>query len=90
MNDDNIEIIDDVSNNSISPQENSTIDNIEKKVSEVKYDPITPEKEEIEIVDDIEPTKNKSGLALVIVLFILLILFIVFLPYITEFINKNF
>ena len=72
-------IIDDIDNASSSPS-NEEVINVEKKVSEVKYDPIEPEKETIEIVDDVEPSKNKSGLLLVIVLFVLLGLFIVFLP----------
>ncbi len=84
MNDDNmIEIIDDI-DSTPSQQPNGVVMDVEKKVSDVKYDPIEPEKEKIEIVDDIEPSKNKSGLALVIVLFVLLILFIIFLPKITE------
>lgn len=84
MNDDDmIEIIDDI-DSAPSQQPNGVVMDVEKKVSDVKYDPIEPEKEKIEIVDDIEPSKNKSGLALVIVLFVLLILFIIFLPKITE------
>ena len=84
-----IEIIDDIYNASSSPS-NEEVINVEKKVSEVKYDPIEPEKETIEIVDDVEPSKNKSGLLLVIVLFVLLGLFIVFLPKITELIGSLF
>lgn len=84
-----IEIIDDIDNASSSPS-NEEVINVEKKVSEVKYDPIEPEKETIEIVDDVEPSKNKSGLLLVIVLFVLLGLFIVFLPKITELIGSLF
>lgn len=90
MNDDNmIEIIDDI-DSAPSQQPNGVVMDVEKKVSDVKYDPIEPEKEKIEIVDDIEPSKNKSGLALVIVLFVLLILFIIFLPKITEIFNSLF
>ena len=90
MNDDNmIEIIDDI-DSTPSQQPNGVVMDVEKKVSDVKYDPIEPEKEKIEIVDDIEPSKNKSGLALVIVLFELLILFIIFLPKITEIFNSLF
>ena len=84
-----IEIIDDIDNASSSPS-NEEVINVEKKVSDVKYDPIEPEKETIEIVDDVEPSKNKSGLLLVIVLFVLLGLFIVFLPKITELIGSLF
>lgn len=84
-----IEIIDDIDSTSSSPS-NEEVINVEKKVSEVKYDPIEPEKETIEIVDDVEPSKNKSGLLLVIVLFVLLGLFIVFLPKITELIGSLF
>lgn len=90
MNDDDmIEIIDDI-DSAPSQQSNGVVMDVEKKVSDVKYDPIEPEKEKIEIVDDIEPSKNKSGLALVIVLFVLLILFIIFLPKITEIFNSLF
>lgn len=89
MNDDMIEIIDDI-DSAPSQQPNGAVMDVEKKVSDVKYDPIEPEKEKIEIVDDIEPSKNKSGLALVIVLFVLLILFIIFLPKITEIFNSLF
>lgn len=90
MNDDDmIEIIDDI-DSTPSQQPNGVVMDVEKKVSDVKYDPIEPEKEKIEIVDDIEPSKNKSGLALVIVLFVLLILFIIFLPKITEIFNSLF
>ncbi len=90
MNDDDmIEIIDDI-DSAPSQQPNGVVMDVEKKVSDVKYDPIEPEKEKIEIVDDIEPSKNKSGLALVIVLFVLLILFIIFLPKITEIFNSLF
>lgn len=90
MNDDDmIEIIDDI-DSAPSQQPNGVVMDVEKKVSDVKYDPIEPEKEKIEIVDDIEPSKNKSGLVLVIVLFVLLILFIIFLPKITEIFNSLF
>lgn len=90
MNDDDmIEIIDDI-DSTPSQQPNGVVMDVEKTVSDVKYDPIEPEKEKIEIVDDIEPSKNKSGLALVIVLFVLLILFIIFLPKITEIFNSLF
>ena len=90
MNDDDmIEIIDDI-DSAPSQQPNGVVMDVEKKVSDVKYDPIEPEKEKIEIVDDIEPSKNKSGLALVIVLFVLLILFIIFLPKMTEIFNSLF
>lgn len=90
MNDDDmIEIIDDI-DSAPSQQPNGVVMDVFKKVSDVKYDPIEPEKEKIEIVDDIEPSKNKSGLALVIVLFVLLILFIIFLPKITEIFNSLF
>lgn len=90
MNDDDmIEIIDDI-DSAPSQQPNGVVMDVEKKVSDVKYDPIEPEKEKIEIVDDIEPSKNKSGLVLVIVLFVLLILFIIFLPKITEIFNGLF
>ena len=90
MNDDDmIEIIDDI-DSAPSQQPNGVVMDVEKKVSDVKYDPIEPEKEKIEIVDDMEPSKNKSGLALVIVLFVLLILFIIFLPKITEIFNSLF
>ena len=90
MNDDDmIDIIDDI-DSTPSQQPNGVVMDVEKKVSDVKYDPIEPEKEKIEIVDDIEPSKNKSGLALVIVLFVLLILFIIFLPKITEIFNSLF
>lgn len=90
MNDDDmIEIIDDI-DSTPSQQPNGVVMDVEKKVSDVKYDPIEPEKEKIEIVDDIEPSKNKSGLALVIILFVLLILFIIFLPKITEIFNSLF
>lgn len=88
MNDDIIEIIDDVTDN-ISPTNNATL-NVEKKVSEVKYNAIEPEKETIEIIDDFEPSKNKSGLVLVIVLFVILIIFIIFLPQINEILGNLF
>ena len=92
MNDnDIIEIIDDVEE-IVSPQNNTsshTID-IEKKVSEAKYEPLEPVKETIEIIDDVEPSKNKSGLILVIVLFVLLALFIIFLPTINDILNNLF
>ncbi len=84
-----IEIIDDIDDNS-SQQSSGEVLDIEKKVSEVKYDPIEPEKETIEIVDDVEPSKNKSGLVLVIILFILLGLFIIFLPEITKLVSGLF
>lgn len=87
-----IEIIDDI-DNTVSPQptvENDSKIDIEKKVSEAKYDPIEPGNEEIEIIEDIDPSKNKSGLPLVIVLFVLLGLFIVFLPKITEIFGNLF
>ena len=93
MNDEDIiEIIDDI-DHTVSPQitsESNTKNDIEKKVSEAKYDPIEPGKEEIDIIEDVEPSKNKSGLTLVIMLFVLLILFIVFLPKITEIIGSLF
>lgn len=86
MNDnDIIEIIDDI-NETVSPQ----VVDIEKKVSEAKYDPIEPVKEKIDIVDVIEPSKNKSGLVLVIILFVLLAVFIIFLPKLTEIFGSLF
>lgn len=86
-----IEIIDDIVDSSSQQSgEDIQIIDVEKKVSEVRYDPIEPETEKIEIVDDIEPSKNKSGLVLVIILFILLGLFIVFLPQITELLGNLF
>ena len=86
-----IEIIDDFDTNSSQQSSGDTqaVD-IEKKVSEVKYDPIEPEKEKIEIVEDVEPSKNKSGLVLVLILFILLGLFIIFLPEITKIFGNLF
>lgn len=85
-----IEIIDDI-DDAISPQQTGKNDSnmdVEKKVSEAKYDPIEPGKEEIDIIEDVEPSKNKSGLVLVIILFVVLALFIVFLPKITEIIGS--
>lgn len=55
-----------------------------KKLDDVKYDPIEPEKEEIKIEPELEEDNSKSGLAFVIVLFILLIAFIIALPYISK------
>ena len=92
MNDnDIIEIIDDT-DETISPQgvKNNQIVDIEKRISEAKYDPIEPSQETIDIIDDIEPTKNKSGLVLVIILFVLLGLFILFLPAINDLLNNLF
>lgn len=88
MNDDIIEIIDDVTNN-ISSKNNTTL-NVEKNVSDVKYNAIEPELETIEIIDDFEPSKNKSGLVLVIVLFVILVVFIIFLPQISEILGNLF
>lgn len=92
MNDnDIIEIIDDVEE-TVSPKNksnNQTVD-IEKKVSEAKYDPIEPVQETIDVIDEVEPSKNKSGLILVIILFVLLGLFILFLPMINDFLSNLF
>ena len=85
MNDDIIEIIDDVEN--VSPDNSTEVNknlNVEKKGSDVTYNTIEPEKEKIEVLEDYEPAKNKSGLLLVITLFVILILFVIFLPQIFE------
>lgn len=88
-NDDIIEIIDDT-DSTPSQQPSGEVIDLEQKVADIKYNPLEPETESIEIVDEIEPTKNKSGLALVIILFILLAAFIVFLPKITEIFGSLF
>ena len=54
-----------------------------KKLEEVKYNPIEPEKKEIKI-DETEEENSKSGLGFIIVLFILLAAFIIALPYISK------
>lgn len=84
-----IEIIDDIDDNSSQKSGGDVLD-IEKKISEVKYEPIDSEKETIEVVEDVEPSKNKSGLFLVIILFVLLILFIIFLPQINKVLGNLF
>lgn len=55
-----------------------------KKLEEVKYDPIEPEKEEIRIEAETQDDNSKSGLGFVIVLFVLLAAFIIALPYISK------
>lgn len=86
-----IEIIDENGGeNSQQAVENDKISEIEKKVSEVKFDPIEPDKEQIEILDDEDSSNSKSGLPLVIILFVLLIAFIIFLPKITEIFGSLF
>ena len=55
-----------------------------KKLEEVNYEPIKPEKQEIKIEDESKDENSKSGLGFVIVLFILLAAFIIALPYISK------
>ena len=55
-----------------------------KKLEEVKYDPIEPEKQEIKIETETKEENAKSGLGFVIVLFILLAIFVILLPYISK------
>ena len=88
MNDDIIEIIEDATDN-VSPQNNQK-SIVGKNVSEFKYNAIEPELETIEIIDDFEPSKNKSGIVLVIILFVILIIFIIFLPQISEILGNIF
>ena len=55
-----------------------------KNLEEVKYEPIKPEKEEINIDTRDGEEESKSGLGFVIVVFILLAAFIIALPYISK------
>ena len=55
-----------------------------KNLEEVKYEPIKPEKEEINIDTRDNEEESKSGLWFVIVLFVLLAAFIIALPYISK------
>lgn len=57
---------------------------LEKQLEEVKYEPIAPEKQEIQIETEEESDRSKSGLSFVIIIFILLGAFIIALPYISK------
>ncbi len=80
-----IEILDDI--NETEDTFNSQTTNSEfnqSNSSEVKYEPILNNKEEIKIEEVSENEKSKSGLGFVIVLFIIIGIFIIALPYIAK------